>query len=64
MIQTLFALIFANIHWPVFSSKVEKLPLNSLEFESEEIRLDVDALSAEVTAEVSAEAKSDNSDHA
>lgn len=59
MIQILFALIFANIHWPVFSSKVEKLPLNSLEFESEDIRFDVDALSAEDNTEVSVEAKSD-----
>ena len=59
MIQTLFALIFANIHWPVSSSKVEKLSLNSLKFESEDIRLDVDALSAENTTEVSAEANSD-----
>lgn len=61
MIQTLFALVFAQIHWPVYTSKSEKITLNSLEFESEEIRLDVDALSAEVSAEV----KSDNvSDHA
>ena len=60
MVQTLFALVFAEIHWPVFTAKSEKISLNSLEFESEEIRLDVDALSAEVSAEV----KSDNSDHA
>ena len=65
MVQTLFALVFAEIHWPIITSKSEKLPIDSLEFESEEIRLDVDALSAEVNAEVGNEVKSDNySDHA